>query len=73
MKFFYANFNGATPLHIAGDRTDPEIVHLLIVAGANPSLRNDFGVSAGEMCTNRGMGAALNPEFDPKDPLLVTL
>ena len=49
------------------------IVHLLIQAGANPSLRNDFGVSAGDMCINRGMEAALDPNYDPKSPLLVTL
>ena len=38
---------------------------MLIKAGANPNARNDFGVSAGDMCTNRGMGDALDPNYDP--------
>jgi ankyrin repeat protein len=53
------DFEGATPLHIAGDENSPEIVTLLVQKGANPAIRNDFGTKAADLCINRGLGGAL--------------
>lgn len=36
-----------------------EIVAMLVRAGANPELRNEFGVKASELCIKRGHGGAL--------------
>jgi ankyrin repeat protein len=53
------DFEGATPLHIAGDAKSSEIVSLLVQKGADPTIRNSFGTKASELCINRGLGNAL--------------
>jgi ankyrin repeat protein len=53
------DFEGATPLHIAGDSENGDIIEALIEKGADPDKRNNFGVKAGELCMNRGHEEAL--------------
>jgi ankyrin repeat protein len=63
------DFEGASPLHIAGDGNSAEIVAMLLARGANPSLRNNFGTKAADICINRGLGEALRPPApEPQRP-----
>jgi ankyrin repeat protein len=56
------DFEGATPLHIAGDENSAEIVSMLVSRGADPSIRNSFGTKAADLCIGRGLGNALLPQ-----------
>ena len=51
------NKAGDTALMAASRAGDTAICHLLLTAGANRSLRNGAGVSAGDMAAGRGFAA----------------
>jgi len=51
LPYWLAWTSGATAMHHAVFRGDIEIVELLLSEGANPSIRNDLGKSAVDMCT----------------------
>lgn len=54
------DFEGATPLHTAGLGHNIEIVKLLVAAGGDASIRNEFGTKASDLIKKQGMGEALN-------------
>ena len=54
------DFEGSTPLHIAADGNNIECVRLLIEAGANPNLRNEFGTKSIDLIKKRGFQSVLN-------------
>lgn len=58
-----ADFEGATPLHIAGDLSNEDNIAYLIQAGADPSIRNNFSVKAYDICMNRGHEKAFDPNY----------
>lgn len=51
--------SGWTPLHAAAHRNHARLVALLRSGGADPSLRNDAGLSAIDLARNEGKAAAL--------------
>lgn len=57
------DFEGATPLHIAGDLSNEDNIAYLIQAGADPSIRNNFSVKAYDICINRGHQRALEQNY----------
>lgn len=62
------DFEGATPLHIASDTDSFDCVETLIAHGANPNIRNEFGVKASELMRKRGHERALtSPKKYPEE------
>jgi len=51
-----ASSSGRTPLMSAAAKSLPDAVHLLLDAGANPSLKNEMGESAADLA-GRNLGA----------------
>ena len=53
------DFEGATPLHTAADGNNIQCVEILIKAGADPFIRNEFGTKAIDIIKKKGYQSVL--------------
>ena len=55
--------SGTTPLNLAVMRGDVETVNILLKNGADPSVENDLGMNAFDICNNVGPFSSIEKEL----------